>query len=80
MKDMIFIDGDFDESWYEMKIKRKRHPKVNKDKKVEPINCNHKNNGLGYIQWHLWAEDLIKKGIRQEQCPICKLWLFPEEI
>jgi hypothetical protein len=41
--------------------------------------CSHNRKQLGYLQWHSWAEKLTKKGIRQKQCPICKLWLFPEE-
>jgi hypothetical protein len=41
--------------------------------------CNHKQNKLGYIQWNEWAENKIKKGETQRQCPLCKLWLFEEE-
>lgn len=41
--------------------------------------CNHNRKELGYLQWHTWAEALTKKGIKQKQCPICNLWLSPEE-
>ncbi len=42
--------------------------------------CNHNIKKLPYLAWIAWAEDLDKKGIRQTQCPVCKFWLFPEEI
>ena len=41
--------------------------------------CNHKKEKLGYIQWHAWADENMKRGIKQIQCSKCKLWLFPEE-
>lgn len=41
--------------------------------------CKHKQKQLRYLQWFEWAEKLTKKGIKQTKCPICKLWLFPEE-
>lgn len=33
----------------------------------------------GYIEWHLWAEAQQKAGLRQRQCPTCKLYRFPQE-
>jgi len=42
--------------------------------------CNHNKKELGYMQWMAWAEKLTQDGIKQKQCPICKLWLFPEEL
>lgn len=33
----------------------------------------------GYVAWHLWAEDQHKGGLRQKQCPNCKLWKFPQD-
>jgi hypothetical protein len=42
--------------------------------------CNHNIKKLPYLAWIAWAEDLDKKGIRQTQCPVCKFWLFQEEI
>jgi hypothetical protein len=41
--------------------------------------CNHNKKELGYMQWMTWAEKLTQKGIKQKICPVCKLWLFPEE-
>lgn len=41
--------------------------------------CSHNRKELGYMQWFAWADNLDKKGTKQKQCPICKLWLFPEE-
>lgn len=40
--------------------------------------CNHKpkNKELGYLEWHEWAENKIKRGAKQTQCPKCKMWLF----
>lgn len=39
-------------------------------------NCNHNQVKLGYMQWHIWAENKIKRGAKQTQCPKCGLWLF----
>ena len=33
----------------------------------------------GYVAWHHWAASMMRHGIRQRQCPRCKLWLFPGE-
>ena len=33
----------------------------------------------GYIAWDEWADAQNKAGLKQEQCPVCKLWLFPQE-
>jgi len=32
-----------------------------------------------YIAWDEWAEAQLRAGIKQVQCPGCKLWLFPQE-
>jgi hypothetical protein len=45
----------------------------------EPTICNHNKKELGYSQWMRWAEEHESAGITQTQCPICKLWLYPEE-
>lgn len=42
-------------------------------------NCKHKPKKLSYVQWFTWAEKQIKKGKVQTQCPLCKLWFFPNE-
>jgi len=34
---------------------------------------------LGYMQWHNKSEEIHKKGIKQKQCPKCKLWFWPDE-
>lgn len=34
----------------------------------------------GYLQWHGWAEVQRKAGIKQAQCPTCKLWRTPQEL
>ena len=41
--------------------------------------CNHKQKKLGYLAWFDWAEKQTKKGLKQKQCPVCRLWLFPGE-
>lgn len=33
----------------------------------------------GYIAKSEWAEAQIKGGLKQSQCPVCKLWFFPQE-
>lgn len=33
----------------------------------------------GYVHWHEWAEAQGKAGLKQRQCPRCKLWRFPQE-
>lgn len=50
--------------------------------KTCPKCCEHgevQNNKLGYIAWHEWADEQQKQGIKQTQCPNCKLWLTPRE-
>lgn len=46
---------------------------------ASPATCSHNKKELGYIAWHNWAEKLEEAGVRQKQCPLCKLWLYPEE-
>ena len=40
----------------------------------------HKPLDLGYLQWHTEAERRTKKGMKQKQCPKCKLWLWKDEM
>lgn len=39
----------------------------------------HKPKQLGYLQWYYWAEQKIKRGAKQKQCPKCGRWYFREE-
>jgi len=41
---------------------------------------HHKPKDLGYIEWHAWATEMMKKGHKQAKCPHCKLYFFPEEM
>lgn len=34
----------------------------------------------GYLQWHEWAEDQYKSGLRQKECGKCGKWKFPQEL
>ena len=39
--------------------------------------CNHKiNKKMGYVERLNWIERKIKMGHKQQQCKICKLYLF----
>ena len=33
----------------------------------------------GYLARHAWADAQLKGGLRQEECPVCGLWKFPQE-
>lgn len=33
----------------------------------------------GYVAWHDWAAAQHAGGLRQRQCPTCKLWRYPQE-
>lgn len=33
----------------------------------------------GYCEWHEWARVQHAAGLRQRQCPKCKLWRYPQE-
>lgn len=33
-----------------------------------------------YFGWHVWVENRIKNGEKQECCKRCGNWLFPEEM
>ena len=39
----------------------------------------HKTNNMSYLQWHEWAENKIKRGAKQKQCPKCGRWYFRSE-
>lgn len=38
----------------------------------------HKKAG-GYVQWHLWAEEQTKKGIKPIRCQECNHYFFPSD-
>jgi hypothetical protein len=33
----------------------------------------------GYVAWFRWAEAQNAHGLKQTQCAVCKLFLFPQE-
>lgn len=33
----------------------------------------------GYCDWHEWARVQHRAGLRQDQCPGCGRWMFPQE-
>lgn len=33
----------------------------------------------GYLAWHAWAEAQSIGGLKQEQCPRCGLFRYPQE-
>lgn len=35
--------------------------------------CRHTPCPGNYVEWHLWAEQMMKK-YRQVRCPVCRLW------
>lgn len=39
---------------------------------------NHLSN-MGMLAWYSEIERREKKGMKQKQCPKCKLWLFKDE-
>lgn len=39
----------------------------------------HKEHGLGYLQWQDYAKEHQKKYGKQKQCPECKRWYWPDE-
>jgi hypothetical protein len=42
--------------------------------------CPHpKRLDLPYLAWHEEAERRTKAGMKQKQCPACKLWLWKDE-
>jgi hypothetical protein len=48
---------------------------------ITPEPCpSHKDPFPGYIEWHNWADGLIRKGIRQTLCYNCGRWFFPQEM
>lgn len=40
----------------------------------------HNQLNLSYLKWHEEAERRMKKGMKQKQCPICKRWLWKDEM
>lgn len=36
--------------------------------------CQHTPQPEGYMQWHAWADAMMKAGWRQRRCPQCGLW------
>lgn len=44
--------------------------------------CGHNLLGykLGYLAWHIEADKRRKKKMKQKECPICKLFLFKDEL
>lgn len=38
----------------------------------------HKTETMSYLEWHAWAEERVKKGDKQKQCPKCKRWFFED--
>ena len=34
----------------------------------------------GYLQWHEWARVQVAARLRQQACPTCSLWKFPQEL
>lgn len=47
-----------------------------------PPKCEHHIETMptGYIQFHKEANRRYHAGERQSQCPVCQLWLFPDEM
>jgi hypothetical protein len=43
-----------------------------------PPCTSHKTETMGYLEWHAWAEERVKKGDKQKQCPKCKRWFFED--
>lgn len=41
--------------------------------------CFHKTRKLAYRQAHFDAEQRLKKGEKQVQCPVCKLWFWSNQ-
>jgi hypothetical protein len=33
----------------------------------------------GYVAWHEWAAAQAKAGLKQQKCPQCEHWFFPQE-
>lgn len=54
----------------------KRTPEQREAMRFFPKGCK---PPMGYLAWHEWAEAQANHGLKQEQCPCCKKWLFPQE-
>ena len=39
----------------------------------------HRRLRLPYLAWHEEAERRAKRGMKQRQCPTCKLWMWSDE-
>ena len=44
-----------------------------------PICKRHRPKKLPYIQWHQWAEKMVKRGSKQMFCGKCQRFYFPVE-
>jgi hypothetical protein len=43
--------------------------------------CSHHIvSNLGYLQAHARAEARVKRGAKQYQCDVCKMWFFKDEL
>lgn len=40
---------------------------------------SHKPKKIDWLKWYYWAEQKIKQGAKQIQCPKCGRWYFKEE-
>ena len=74
-------------------MKKSAKPKNIKEKlssESQPINVilgaisdsaclRHKTNNMSYLQRYEWAENKIKRGAKQKQCPKCGRWYFRSE-
>lgn len=47
---------------------------------MSDYNCSHKLINVPYLQMDDWHANQKAKGLKQTQCPDCKLWLYPEEL
>jgi len=48
---------------------------------IHPGECERiqEKNGLGYIGWHEYSDQLSKQGCQQLSCSICKKWCWEYE-
>jgi uncharacterized OB-fold protein len=44
------------------------------------VSCVGSQPPKGYIQWHTWAEEQHKAGLRQSRCAHCGKWKYPQEM
>lgn len=43
------------------------------------MKCHHKPTGLPYVAAHVDADRRLKRGERQQQCPVCRKWFWAHE-